>query len=438
MPDADIALPFWDECLAIGSNDDPIPWILTAPTFALDGDENNPLFSYALQQALADNHTTTDQHRYSKPQGYQTVRYPLSGLVGNIKDIAETKIHNSTYADPATNAKYLNANVKAWLEGTVQIQPDKDTPVPDTFSAAARYRICLDAPNYTVFSNKASMAQWIKEHGGQPHYGVALEEGHNAIHLALGGFYQKAQYNADPIRGANGDMGENETAGFDPIFYLHHAFVDYVFWTWQRRNGATARGSLTVDPSYNGTTSQGDPVFPKGTPLTPTSQLAPFRKPNGDFYTSDDVTDIENIEGPLAYTYARGSLDNLIPPLDGRLGEQPPTSPLLTVVHVDNISRADHMGSFVIRTLAQLPNGEEVEIGRDAVLSRWHVAGCSNCQGHLDEHSFIAIDEALLKALGLERKEDLKDKLRVHIQDRPGSIPNDGRLGAKEPNIEFL
>jgi len=30
-----------------------------------------------------------------------------------------------------------------------------------------------------------------------------------------------------------GDMGAQDTAGYDPIFYLHHAFVDYLFAFWQ-------------------------------------------------------------------------------------------------------------------------------------------------------------------------------------------------------------
>ena len=56
------------------------------------------------------------------------------------------------------------------------------------------------------------------------------------MHLAVGGFDIPA-YDASPITGANGDMGENDTAGLDPIFFFHHCFIDYMFWTWQRRQG---------------------------------------------------------------------------------------------------------------------------------------------------------------------------------------------------------
>lgn len=55
---------------------------------------------------------------YSMPVGYQTVRYPFSGLVGTADDAAKTKEHNDPlYAQgqAATN-DYLNKNVKEWLD----------------------------------------------------------------------------------------------------------------------------------------------------------------------------------------------------------------------------------------------------------------------------------------------------------------------------------
>lgn len=451
----DLALPFWDECISYGTDEKPLPWIVTARQLPIpvDGKTDNPFYSYTLQKSLADNHTTSDVNRYAKPAGYQTVRYPLSGLVGNVKDRAATELHNSNFKDPDANVEILNQNVKQWMDGTVKIPTEGDggASIPDTFSVYARYRICLEAPNYTVFSNKASMAQYIVEHGGEQHYGVALEEPHNAIHLALGGFYQKGAYNAAPIRGANGDMGENETAGFDPVFYLHHAFVDYAFWQWQLRHDATSAGSLTVEAGKDGTFSGGDPVFKKGTPLDMGSPLEPFKQPSGRVYTSNDVTDIEN---QLGYTYGTGSLDRAVltsPALGG-----PRTAPIQHIVRVSNVSRADYDGSFVIRTAVELPDGRIVEIGREAVLSRWSVAGCANCQDHLNEQSFIAIDEKTMATLkgGKRSDKDVKNSVRVYIQSRefPGgggdndndradlpAVPGPG-FGAprRQPVVELL
>ncbi|KAJ4316694.1 hypothetical protein N0V84_007742 [Fusarium piperis] len=435
VPEAtDLALPFWDECVSHGTQENPIPWFVTARQlpFPVDGKTDNPLFSYTLQQSLADNHSTTDPKRYTKPIGYQTVRYPLSGLVGNETDKSATKIHNDKYQDDKTNIEILNSNVKAWMDGTVQIKDDCDpeTRIPDTYSVYARFQICLKAPNYTVFSNKASMAQYIQEHGGEPHYGVALEEPHNAIHLALGGFYQKGVYNADPILGANGDMGENETAAFDPVFYLHHAFIDYTFWEWQRRHNCTATGSLTVEAGKDGTFSDGDPAFKKGTPLDMDSPLEPFKKPNGEFCTSRDMTDIEN---QLGYSYGPGSLD-----MDNKPAlHTPPTEPIVRIVHVSNIKRSDYAGSFVIRTHVDLPDGGTIEIGREAVLSRWNVAGCANCQDHLDENSFIALDEKTMRALkgsnGAEK--DIKFHVQMQTRDYHGDFFSEPE---RQPIVKFL
>ena len=39
------------------------------------------------------------------------------------------------------------------------------------------------------------------------------------------------------IEGANGDMGDNETAAFDPIFFVHHSNIDRLFWVWQKKWG---------------------------------------------------------------------------------------------------------------------------------------------------------------------------------------------------------
>lgn len=88
-------------------------------------------------------------------------------------------------------------------------------------------------------------------------------------------------YNADPILGANDDMGDNETAGFDPVFLLHRRrFVDYVFWQWQKAHDATAAGSLAIIPGYSGTV-EGLPDIPPGTPLTVETPLYPFKQAGG-------------------------------------------------------------------------------------------------------------------------------------------------------------
>lgn len=76
------------------------------------------------------------------------------------------------------------------------------------------------------------------------HEHYSLEQPHDLIHLATGGFYQFVNplkpdddmygLGFGELMGANGDMGYNETAGFDPIFFAHHSNVDRIFWIWQK------------------------------------------------------------------------------------------------------------------------------------------------------------------------------------------------------------
>ncbi|KAM0540757.1 hypothetical protein ACHAPJ_013522 [Fusarium lateritium] len=265
-------------------------------------------------------------------------------------EVKKTKDHQGQPRVFAAGALSWIPGRQEWLDGTVQIKDDgdPDTIVPDTFSVYARFQICLNTPNYTIFYDKVSIAQYIKEHGGKPYYGVALEKPYGAIHLALGGFYEE---------------GKNEMAAFNPIYFLYHAFINYTFWQSQLRNSCMTARSLTVKAGKDGTISDGGPAFKRGTPLNTDSALEPFKSAN-DLHT-------------------------------------PPAEPIIRIVHVSNIKRSDYAGSFVIRIHAKLPNSdnEYVEIGREAVLGCWNVAGCANCQDHLDENSFIAIDAKTMGTL---------------------------------------
>ena len=339
--------------------------------------------------------------------------------MGTEEDRKATEVHNSAFQDQAQNTQILNDNATEWLLGTVEIPDDPvGSKRPDTYSVRSRYLRCLLAPNYTVFSNLASQNQWIKDHGHDPssHYVVSLESPHNGIHLALGGFYQEGKYNASPIRGANGDMGDNETAGFDPIFFFHHCFIDYTFGIWQRLWNRTKRGDLTLIKDYAGTILEAGqpPNFPPGTHIDMTTPLYPFKTPSGENYTSDDATDLNE----LGIAYGPGSLDPLIPVgVDPARSHQSPfeiinprvpnpmtlagsdpngPNPFSLTKWVHNISRTQYEGSFVVRLYARGYDGKEVEVGREPILSRWNVKGCRNCQDHLDVDMYVPIDPATL------------------------------------------
>src|SRR5215210_7350973 len=85
----DVTLPFWDEC-SDDSLANGIPTALTDAEVVLDGQTiPNPLKSYVFPQSVID-HISGDVPNYSKRVGYETVRYPYSGLVGTAADRAAT------------------------------------------------------------------------------------------------------------------------------------------------------------------------------------------------------------------------------------------------------------------------------------------------------------------------------------------------------------
>lgn len=487
----DVTLPFWDECLYLTSIIIPIstsdtedlptsplpapqeptpyiPRILTMPTFQLAGETTpirNPLYSYRLQKHLSDQIEGADQ-RYSKPLHYETVRYPLSGLVGNPEDKELTELHNSNYTVESERTEILNKNVEAWLLGTVKIEDDgnPDTDLPsDLTSVYSRFLNCLKAPNYTVFSNTSTQVAWNKQHSQD--MVISLESPHNSIHLAVGGFYQDGKYNADPILGANGDMGANEMAGFDPIFFFHHCFIDYAFWQWQKRHGLTEKGSLQIDYDIGegkdkgaGTkVVPGDAGYPLGDDdagknLTMDTHLYPYKKADDTYYTSHDVTNIVD----LGYEYDLGSLDE---PLERRpearpwiplVGEPGPINRSIALKKlVTGINRADYPGSFVIRTYTTLPSGKEIEVGREPILSRWRVSNCANCRDKLEVESVVALDHVLLDLLkGSDKNREPEFRVKVYTFDQiretqyPSSrrpdIPYAGPGGPSEPIIRDL
>lgn len=397
-----VALPFWDECSQT-SQENGIPSALTAEKFPLDGVMiDNPLRSFVLPTAIVDSvaqdsGTDPNSPSYSKPQGYETVRYPLSGLVGTAQDVKATQAHNAGFPNKAANVKILDANIMAWLTLPVGSGGSMGGLVVDKFHK------CLDAPTYTLFSNTTSMNNWNANNQNNPV--VALENPHNFIHLAVGG-YDTPNFDASPIVGANGDMGENDTAALDPIFYFHHCFIDYVFWTWQQRHQATQ--VLTIDredPGASYANNQPPAGANQGDQLTLATPLIPFEKPDGTYFSSADCVDIE---GQLGYRYGPGSLDSFAKAQTSKIAD---THSPMTQVHVAGIDRTKISGSFVVAAYAET-NGEHRLLGAEAVLSRWTVSGCANCQTKLRVSSNFHIPS-----------EDLAGaKIKVAIHTRHGML----------------
>ncbi|KAH7018428.1 uncharacterized protein B0I36DRAFT_395204 [Microdochium trichocladiopsis] len=393
-----VALPYWDETEP-ASLQEGIPGVfLTKQWKYADGTViDNPLYSYKFQAKIIDRLSPIPDANYTKPSGYQTVRYPFSGLVGTADDAKVTAQHNSdleakgqVYTD-----QLLNGNIVTWLNASHFVNSDGkivNAGVKDKWAA------CLNAPNYTAFSNTTSAQQWNDDNSDTTGYTtvVPLESPHNSIHLAVGGFEVQGQGNSDQYAGANGDMGENDTAAFDPIFYFHHCFVDLAFALWQHRTGhAQSFDIIHGYPGTNSVDSQGPtPGVAGGTWLNLDSPLDPFKKPGCNTpMTSRDVMDITKLGYSYQYHGALGAMPEpggapqlgAPTPAPGAGGPNPMDEPA-PVLAVSNINRANIGGSFMVTAWAKPADGsgDKVLVGTEAILSRWHVSGCANCQNHLE------------------------------------------------------
>ncbi|KVO73319.1 tyrosinase [Burkholderia ubonensis] len=402
-----VMLPYWDET-SDESLKHGIPWALTKKDVELDGQTiPNPLRSFVFNKGITDN-INGDDPNYSKPLGYETVRYPLSGLVGTEKDQAATEKHNARFPHYHENVKLLDRNVVNWLTSFIVVHGKKiETHVK------AQYEACLNAPNYTVFSNTTSAAQWNENLPQGATQIVPLESPHNHIHLAVGGYDVPTGPNAgddSPIRGANGDMGENDTAGLDPIFYFHHCFVDRVFWLWQKRHGFTQHLDVIAEyPGTNSVDAQGPtPGTVPNSWLTLESPLDPFKKSENGQQRAYTSLDCINIEEQLGYTYGPGSLEDLPKP---QLAAAVPAGNSSKVLRVSGINRAPIRGSFLVAAYVVL-DGKRHLLGTEAVLSRWSVQYCANCQTHLEVKAFFPLHhftEASVK--------DASYEVEVHTRD---------------------
>ncbi|KAF7172429.1 hypothetical protein CNMCM5623_004617 [Aspergillus felis] len=320
-----VTLPYWDEsddqtaggprvvtpgATAGGDVSTGIPDIFLQKNYK-DG-KPNPLYSYKLKKKVVDRLSDIPDADYSKPKGYETCRYPYSGLLGE-NDRAATQQHNNFLDKNFSREKIndlLNRNVQIWLTLGAFVN-DKGEPI-NRGSTRQKFWDCLRVPDYTVFSNTTSAEKFNDEHFSEtepdpkvkttdgPGFqftsgpAVALESPHNDIHLAIGGVEVPGQ-DMDQYPYANGDMGENDTAGFDPIFYFHHCFIDHLFWKWQTDHGKTNPENISIWSEYPGTNSvdfQGPtPGIQGNTWLTLDTPLQPYEyELNSGIRESRDVT----------------------------------------------------------------------------------------------------------------------------------------------------
>ena len=400
--DPSVAMPYWDQT-SPESLSEGIPDLLLDFEVNIDDTKKipNPLLSYTYQKDILSHQ---GGEYYQKKAGSATVRYPLSAIQSPPIAKEKAEIHNAKMHNvyPGKNMNdALNVNVIQALNEDIRDM----------------YVSCLQAETYNLFSN-TSTAQVLNEN-------MTVESPHNDIHLAVGGFDMGGSHSGI-IEGSNGDMGANETAGFDPIFFFHHCNVDRVFWIWQQMHDATDTIEIQFDPSDPGTTNTGQGPTPyqiSGDTLDMNTLLYPYENPDGGIYTGTACVNIAN----LGFDYSKGSLTDITANrvksvrLDEFKTDAEVSSFLekeVTTLHtgethkyfinlaqfqniddfcasissgeykdrnyeillkVENIPRDRYPGSFIIKAYF-IGGNEKKYIGKTCVLDRWHRENCKNCQ----------------------------------------------------------
>ncbi|KIX98768.1 uncharacterized protein Z520_05229 [Fonsecaea multimorphosa CBS 102226] len=213
-----------------------------------------PYWDWAVYPALPDV-VAEPQISINTPNGRQTVNNPLytyvfqSNAAGNGFPLSDPMANFSEtvrWWSPDTQSSNQSAATAALLANAPAIQ-------------SLTYQMFTSVANYTTFSCTWPGGQWLTANN--------IESIHNSIHNSIGGF---------------GHMQFPEVAGFDPVFWLHHANVDRLFAMWQ-----ALYPDSYIEPTVNAYGSYYETV---GFVDSGTTALAPFHSDAGSaLFTSDDV-----------------------------------------------------------------------------------------------------------------------------------------------------
>lgn len=269
-----LRFPFWDWTLPdTGKNG--IPSILmSSTTQILDPTQPNPisvpnpLYSYQLNgiNKCFDNPDKYPMYLQNWPQTY---RWP-----DDKKPISEDNLANlqSAFVNGVTIFNKPRPNYTGILQ---EVHNLFTLPMCETTETEYHGNM------WDIFSNTGTFDPDNPDKQpsdfGKYSQGFTLESPHNTIHILTGGY---------------GHMSMNETAAFDPIFFLHHANVDrlYAFWEyvypdyWMDQGYTDSTGKRANFQDYQGTWD-----LLGGSQIDNATPLVPFRKDDGNYWTSDDA-----------------------------------------------------------------------------------------------------------------------------------------------------
>lgn len=154
--------------------------------------------------------------------------------------------------------------------------------------------------------------------------------------------------------------------------------------------------------------------------MTLASPLDPFKKSESGKERTYTSLDCINIEKQLGYTYGPGSLEGVAAVAALAAAAAPAPGRSTKVVRVAGINRSAIRGSFLISAFATI-DGKKQHLGTEAVLSRWHVSGCANCQTHLEAKAFIGL-HGLTQAVADNAHYDVEVRTRDGLLAQPRAM----------------
>lgn len=257
----------------------------------------------------------------------------------------------------------LQDKVDTYPAGTTTSREDDQLSTYLSSEHPTYVKRALENKDYDSFSNHSS-SNW------------SLESAHDNVHVYIGGF-----------------MGDPTTAAFDPIFWLHHCYIDYLFWVWQVENGQTNKLN-TNRGSY---------------------KLIPFKKSEKLFYTVDDTANLSN------FSYNYPEFDVKIVGMESRNARKQ-FSNLRSIPHlhkdenskrelrIEGIEFSKFGGSFRIKAYAFPPTGK-VYLGVFTVFRASE--NCQNC----DVRKTLAAGFRL-KSVKEEHEGNLEFKIKFELKDK--------------------
>ncbi|RYP44440.1 hypothetical protein DL768_009087 [Monosporascus sp. mg162] len=196
----------------------------------IDPEISLPYWNWAVDNTRLNQSAVWDDRTFGKDGADDEQHCVQSGRYANW-----TLLLGGDLADPSVNVKHCLRRI--WSRGiSVPPYPGSPAPVPNEEEIAG---------NITEFGTDFdSFRKWFEPH-------------HGTIHQGVGGFSMEL----------NGDMTAVENSPNEPIFWLHHAFVDRTWWQFQQQS-AEAKMAYGGFPNPQASLPKNDSVWANGGQVT--------------------------------------------------------------------------------------------------------------------------------------------------------------------------